>query len=216
MPPIRVLLADPQLLFADCLALSLSDEPGIKVISEHPTQAQEAIDTALRVRPDICLFDFWLGGMEGPAATAALLQQEPEAKVILLSWMHLPHDISVALASGAVGFLPKDISYHELIRAIRNAADGHSPVGPEWLGSVRNRKEDDSLSRWRQVQSLTRREVDLLRRLAAGLRPEEVAQEFGVQISTVRRHMHNILQKTDARSQMEAVALARLHGVLPS
>ena len=123
-----------------------------------------------------------------------------------------------ALASGAVGFLPKGLTVAQVGEAIRRARAGQVPVFEEELQGLMQRIG------WRQafienqaesVAKLTPRELQILRLMGRGLSVDDIAERLKMATSTARRHVHNILDKTGARSQVEAIVIARDHRLIP-
>lgn len=218
MEPIRVLVADAQALFSEALAAALGRSPDLDVLEERPTDGLSAAKAAAVLKPDVALVDYWIGELEGPAADRTILAQSPDTAVINLSWYHGPDQIQSALDAGAAGFLPKSVSLEQVEQAIRQAHAGERPVFEHALARVVG-KIAERQQRGRELvgrlESLSPRELETLRLVSAGLPVERVAEQMGLGKSTVRTHIHNILRKTDTRTQLEAVAMARDQGYLP-
>ncbi|MFN2606561.1 MAG: LuxR C-terminal-related transcriptional regulator [Acidimicrobiales bacterium] len=209
---ITVLVADAQRLFADALITALSRQPDLRPSAECPTTGPATIQLLGRLRPDVALVDYWMPAMEGPAVTRAAASSSPRTKVLLLSWLHGPIQIREALASGAAGFLPKSIGLDELEAAIRRAHQGEPLVyGPQLAklaGDIEARYQDASEQTGR-LDTLSPREVEVLQLLGDGRTPHEIAEALFISQGTVKNHIHRILRKTGAQSQLEAVAMAR-------
>ncbi|MGH2771940.1 MAG: LuxR C-terminal-related transcriptional regulator [Actinomycetota bacterium] len=213
---IRILIADSEALFAEALAIALSALGDFQVCGEQPTEGPAAIEEILIHRPDVAVMDYWLRRMEGPAATIAIRAQVPDTKVVLLCWFHGAREVRFGLASGAAGLLSKNLSLEEIADGIRKVHQGQSPVvdpafshmlqEPDKLNSARSALE--------KIEKLTPRELQVLSLLGDGQRVPNIAATLAVKTATVNRHIHNILAKTQTRSQFEAVALGRQHGLL--
>lgn len=218
MAATRVLVADAQYLFADALATALDACADVDPLPHRPTNAVEAIAAVTTARPGVALVDYWLPDMEGPAATRSILARVPQTRVLLLSWFHGPPQIEAGLAAGAVGFLPKSLAVAQVAEGVRRAAGGEHPVFGEELAAVaaaiaeRGRYVELNA---RRFAALSPRELEVLRLLGGGLTADDIAQRLDIAEPTVRTHVHKILAKTDARSQLEAVAMARDVGILP-
>lgn len=215
---ITVLVADAQALFSQALAVALDRCPDFSLFDERPTNGIEAAKTVGTLKPDVALIDYWIGEMNGAAADRSILAQSPETAVINLSWFHGPSQIQDALDSGAAGFMPKSVDLEQVEEGIRRAHAGERPVFEHALAKVVGRiaeRQERGQELWRRLQSLSPRELETLRLISAGLTVERVAKQLGVSMPTVRTHIHNILRKTETRTQMEAVALARDQGLLP-
>jgi two-component system, NarL family, response regulator DesR len=215
---IRVLVANSQRLFAETLAVSLAGRPELSVIKRFPTTGVEAIAAARDAAPDVALLDYWLEGIEAPNVIRSILAKAPEVKIINLSWLSGPDHINAALAAGAVGFLPTGVTVARVVEAVRRAHAGEHPVFEEELDDlvmrIENRRRFVELVDHR-LETLTPRELEVLTHMGGGLARDEIADRLGISLATVRTHIHRILEKTKARSQMEAVAMARDHGFIP-
>lgn len=215
---IRVLIADAQLLFADALGIALDRHDDLDICPDHATGGREAIEAARSKRVDVALVDYWLPDMDGPAVARTLGVQAPRVKVLHLSWFHGPPQIQESLESGAVGFLPKSVRASLVAEAVRRAHAGESPVFEEQLKGLLNTiatRQAYLADMQQRLAALTPRQLEILRLVGAGLMVNEVAKRLGLAEGTVRTHIHNILEKTGARSQLEAVSFARDEGLIP-
>lgn len=217
-PRIRVLVADAHLLVADALAIALGHHPDLEVLAERPTTGPAAVDALTARQPDIALLDYDLEGMEGPAVVHTIRPQAPATMVMHLAGSFGHEEVARSRAWGAVGFLPKSLSVGAVAAAVRAAWAGQIPVFVEQLEDVvatATRDHQDLAARVERVARLTPRQVEVLRLLSTGRTVEMIAGELGISTATVRRHVHHILTKTQSRSQLEAVTLARQAGFLP-
>lgn len=215
--PIRVLVADAQRLFAEAVGIALATVADMDVVPEYPTNGADALDAACRHEPHVVVLDYWLPGMGGASCTRALLQTTGAAKVLLVSWLHGGQHVQEALAAGAVGFLPKSLDFEQLVEAIRRTAQGDGVVFPEELASLVKgveRRAEDFEERAQKLATLTRRELEVLQLLGRGLAPKEIAAQLSISVGTVKNHVHKILIKTGAKSQVEAILIARSHRVI--
>lgn len=217
---ISVLVADAQRMFSEALVRALYWCSDLRPIDEQPTTGTEAIEAITHHLPDVALLDYWMGGMAigAPAVTQAINHSAPNCRVLVLSWLHGPQHIDSALQAGAVGFLPKSLGLDRVVEAIRRAHAGECPVFEgELEGLKRNieQRSEDSDQMWERLRTLTRREVEILASLSAGLSVTEIAKKQMISLATVRNHIHKILGKTGARSQLEAVHVARHHKLIP-
>lgn len=213
-----MLVADAQLLFSDALCVALSASASLDVLPENPADGRKAIAIAIADKPDVALVDFWMPEVNGPAVARTLGAQAPSVKVLHLSWFHGPVQIEESLTSGAVGFLPKSVRVALVAEAIERAQAGECPVFEEQLmglvHTIAARQEHLAVIQDR-LASLTPRQLEILRLVGAGLTVTDVTKRLDLREGTVRTHIHNILEKTGARSQLEAVALARDQGLIP-
>jgi len=223
MALITTLIADAQLMFAEALGRALASIPEFLIFDSHPTEASKTLEAVKQARPDVALLDYWIGGDGGaPTITRGILAAAPECKVIVLSWLHGPREIESALQAGAVGFLPKSQGVEVAAEAIRQAHRGENPVLPETLGLIRKTLDDrnrqgyqDWQRAWEKLRTLTRREIEILALISKGRRVEQVAEDLFISIRTVRNHIHNILDKTGAATQLEVVTMARHYRLIP-
>lgn len=211
-----VLVADSQFLFAQTLGEALASR-GFVVHSEHPTAGLAALKTILDISPGVVLLDYWMTGVEGPAIAAMVNARQPEVKVILLSWFHGTREIKKALECGAVGFLPKGSRVENVVEAIKWAKAGQSPVFPQELEEMVKKIEsrgESTAEAWKRLGSLTPRELEILQLLALGHPLKYLADKLCISPATLRTHINKILVKTETHSQIEALSLARSHGLI--
>lgn len=219
MSRIRLLIADAQILFAEALRAALKRWPGLEALDELPATAQQAIDAVAILRPDVVLIDYHLPEMHGHATARMISANAPGTKILVLSWFYGPREIKAVLEAGASGFLPKSLHLDQVADAIMRAHAGEKPVYADELARVVERVslgEEHSAKIWAKLLTLTPREIDILRLLNAGHEVKEVAKSLKISESTVRTHIHNMLEKTETRYQTEVLALARHYGLIQS
>jgi DNA-binding NarL/FixJ family response regulator len=201
---IRILTADDHLVVRAGLAAMLATEPGIEVVGEA-RDGREAVARYAELRPDVVLMDLRMPRMDGIAATQAIRQGDPQARVIVLTMYEGDVDIHRALAAGAIGYLLKEVPAAELIQAVRNAAAGRRAL-PAAVARA--------LADFTPRVDLTAREVEVLRLVAKGLQNSEVARLIGRTTGTVKVHLQNIFQKLGTEDRTEAVTVALQRGYL--
>lgn len=214
---ISVLVGDGQLLLAEALASALRQFPDFKVFPEHHTTGRETVEAVVRLRPDVVLLDYWMPGMDGPAATRAIHAWAPATKVLMLSWFHGPRQVQEALAAGAVGFLPKSLTLQQVVLSIHRAIAGDPLVYADRLADmvdVISDRYEEALERWQRLMKLTPREVEILQVLCQGRPAKQAAKELRITVGTLKNHVHNILQKTGAATQLQAINMARHEGLI--
>lgn len=214
-----ILISDAHRLTADALVRVLNLEPDFHALSETPDSGENLIDLAGAAVPDVVLLDYWLPGIDGPAATRMVLSRSPLSRVILLAWLCAPDQVKKGLEAGAVGFLPKSVNVDQLTEAIRRAIAGEVPVFEKQLDQMltamaeRSGKDDKV---WERLVLLTAREMEILKLLDRGRLIEQIARDLSIKPSTVRNHIHNILEKTGTQTHLQALAMARQHGLIVS
>lgn len=212
-----VMIADPQILFAEALGRSLRQFRGISVLPEHPSTGLSTAEFVEMLRPDVLLLEFWMGGMLAPAVVRATKDKVPECKVIVLSWLHGRREILNALYAGAVAFLPKTVSVQEVADTVRRSQSEGPPTGSERLSELLatlGRRDEESYAVWEKMKALNRRELQILTMISVARPLPEIASSLSLSPRTVRNYLDNMLKKTGARSQLELLALARDCGLI--
>ncbi|HVE46788.1 MAG TPA: response regulator transcription factor [Acidimicrobiales bacterium] len=212
-----VLVADTERLFAEALGRCLAKEADFSVMPVFPTYGLAAVECVLRHRPDVVLYDLWLRGLQGTAAVRALGRWCPGTKPILLSWFHGRPQVRRALASASVGLVPKTAGLATVVEAVLathgRPTETHAAELVELVDILRvgDTPADDRLER---LLTLSLREMELLQQMSFGIPAKRIAQEMSLAVGTVKNSIHQLLAKTGARNQAEAVAIARDHGFL--
>ena len=202
--PITILTADDHPLIRDGLAAVLRAESGLQVVAEA-ANGEEAIEAYARLHPDIVLMDLRMPVMDGLTATRAILADDPNARIIVLTTYDGDEDIHRALAAGARGYLLKDMMRTDLLGVIRAVHRGQRGIP----GPIAAR-----LAEHTPRIGLTARELEVLRLVAEGLSNAQVADRIGRTEGTVKVHLKNILQKLDAKDRTEAVTTALRRGFI--
>lgn len=210
MNPIRVLLVDDQALIRGGLRLILDAEPDIEVIAEA-SDGDEAVRTALALRPDIVLMDIRMPTVDGITATRDLLTELNAARVIMLTTFDLDDYVVDAFRAGASGFILKTAPPAQLVTAVRTIHTGDALIAP---ASTRRLIEAGRhpTPTGPELDVLTARERQVLTLLAHGLTNAEIAAHLVVEPSTIKSHVANLLTKLGARDRVQAVIYAYEHG----
>ena len=208
--PIRILVADDHPLFREGVAHSLGAEPDFEVVAQAGS-AEEAVELAHRLRPDMVLLDVTMPRMGGIVAAGKIAADAPEVRIMMLTVSENQENLLAALKSGAHGYVLKGVSASELRAITRRVADGESYVTPalaaELLTELSRPYPPDLLA------ELTAREVDVLKLLSQGLTNREIGEAMCLAEKTVKHYMTSILQKLHVRSRTEAALIAVQHGV---
>ncbi|MCX3058977.1 response regulator transcription factor [Streptomyces beihaiensis] len=200
---VRVLLAEDQGMMRGALALLLGMEPDLEVVAQ--VAAGDAIvDAALAHRPDVALLDIELPGMSGLDAAAALRDQVPRCRVLILTTFGRPGYLRRAMEAGAAGFLVKDGPVEELAESIRKVLRGDTVIDPALAAAALSAGPSP----------LTAREADALRASADGATVADVAERLHLSESTVRNYLSSAIGKTGTRNRAEAWREARRQGWL--
>ncbi len=215
---IRVLLADDQALVRAGFRMILDAEDDLDVVGEAEDGAQ-AIDAALRLRPDVILMDVRMPELDGLEATRRILGRtdlDPVPRILILTTFDLDEYVYEALRAGASGFLLKDTPPEQLVSAIHVIAGGEALLSP----AVTKRVIEQFVARPqraappRGLDQLTARELEVLQLIARGLSNAEIAKELFVSETTVKTHVARVLMKLDLRDRVQAVVLAYESGVV--
>ena len=194
---------DHQLIRAG-LSAFLRTEVGMEVVAEA-SNGEEAIERYREFRPDIVLMDLCMPVMDGLAATRAILDESPEARVIVLTTFDGDENIHRALEAGARGYLLKDMLVDQMANAIRAVSQGGTGV-PRAVAA--------KLAEYAPRVPLTPRETEVLSLVAKGFSNAEVAERIGRAEGTVKVHLKNILQKLGVDDRTDAVTTAMRRGFI--
>jgi two-component system, NarL family, response regulator NreC len=208
---VRVLIVDDHAVVRAGLKLLLDAEDDIEAVGEAGN-ARDAVFRMRSLEPDVVLMDVVMPGESGLEATAKILHESPETKVLVLSMQDDPRYVREAFAVGASGYVLKEAADTELVAAIREVANGGRYVHPT-LGArlvtadaeERRRADDDPLSD---------REREVLRLLAFGHTNQEIAQMLYISVRTAETHRAHIMQKLRLQSRAELVRHALAQGLL--
>jgi DNA-binding NarL/FixJ family response regulator len=222
---IRVLLVDDHALVRTGFRMVLDSEPGIEVVGEAG-DGHQAIHSAARLAPDVVLMDVRMPGLDGIAATRAIVAARgddedgavpPAPKVLILTTFDLDEYVFDSLTAGASGFLLKDVPPEQLIAGIRSVAAGDALLAP----AVTRRLIDEFVQAGRrrpagppaELGELTPRELEVLQLVAQGLSNAEISAALIVEETTVKTHVSRLLAKLGLRDRVQAVVLAYESGL---
>lgn len=200
----RVLIADDQELIRSGLSLILRSQPDLEVVGTA-ADGHQAVELALRLRPDVCLFDIRMPGLDGIEATRRVAGPgvaEPLA-VVVITTFDLDEYVYGALRAGARGFLLKDASAELLVQAIQAAARGDALIAPRVTARLLETFAQAGPAPRPATAPLTEREVEVLEAVARGYTNEEIADELHISLSTVKTHVASLMDKLGARNRVE-------------
>jgi DNA-binding NarL/FixJ family response regulator len=214
---VRVLVVDDQQLIRDGIASLLGIQAGITVVGTASDGAQ-AVEQALALAPDVILMDVRMPGTDGVLGAAQVRQKLPACQVIMLTTFDDEDYVVRALQAGAAGYLLKDLPATELASAVRMAHAGVAQFGAQAVGRLasalaRHPTRADA-EPGPAGQSLTAREVDVLRLIARGATNREIAARLYLSEGTVKNHISRILTRLGLRDRTQAAIYARDHGLL--
>jgi DNA-binding NarL/FixJ family response regulator len=214
---LKVLIVDDQALVRTGFRMILEAEADLEVVGEAGDGA-EAIAEARRLEPDVVLMDVRMPELDGIEATRRLLANgDGRTKVVMLTTFDMDEYVYDALRAGASGFLLKDVPPEQLIDGIRAVAHGDALLAPSITRRLIEefvRRPPPGSSSPPELESLTERELEVLRLIAKGLSNEEIAKQLFVSMATVKTHITHILTKLQLRDRVQAVVLAYESGLV--
>jgi DNA-binding NarL/FixJ family response regulator len=213
--PIRVLIADDHPIIRDGLTMIIhSQSDDIKVLAQAGT-GREVLEYPHLSSIDVFVLDITMPELNGLEAARRILQQNPDAKVIILSLHESKQLVDQALDYGVKGYLLKESATGDIIEAIRQVHAGHSFLSPRIMGQVveeyrkRKRKEGPE----EPGEALTPRETEVLQLIAEGLSTKEIAAKLGLAVNTVRVHRSNLMSKLGLHKAQDLVRYAIKRGI---
>jgi DNA-binding NarL/FixJ family response regulator len=213
---IRVLIADDQALVRGGFRSILDGQDDIEIVGEAEDGA-EAVEAAARLRPDVVLMDVRMPGVDGIEATRRIVALGLDARVLVLTTFDVDDYVYEAMKAGASGFLLKTAPPRQLAEAVRTIAVGDALLAP----SVTRRLVEQFVKRPPPgaevpsgLETLTERELDVLRVLARARSNAEIAAELFVSEATVKSHVNRLLGKLGLRDRAQAIVLAYESGLV--
>jgi DNA-binding NarL/FixJ family response regulator len=206
------MLADDHRMLREGLGRSMREQ-GFDIVGEAGDGA-EAVQMAMRLRPDVILMDVTMPEMDGVEACRAIRKDLLSTQVVMLT-MHADQEVlASAIRAGASGYLVKDCSTEEIAAAVRMAASGETALSPQLAASMLNevRKWDKAAAEEERI--VTKREEEVLQLIADGCSTPEVAAKLYISQKTVKNHLASIYQKLDARDRTQAVLAAVRMGIV--
>jgi len=207
---IRVMVVDDHAMVRRGLASFLKVSGDLQLVGEAKNGA-EALQLCDEILPDVVLMDLVMPDMDGATATRAICQKHPQVRVLVLTSFKEGDLVKNALEAGAIGYLLKDVSGEDLVRAIRAAHVGRATLSPEvaqTLVETAHQPPTPGLN-------LTEREREVLALMVVGLNNKQIAEKLTISLSTIKSHVSKILLKFGIASRTEAVTIALRHHLVP-
>lgn len=208
---IRVLFVDDHEMVRIGVTTYLKTQKDIEVVGEA-SNGEEAIELALKLRPDLILMDIVMDKMDGIEATRRIIQQWPEAKVLMVTSFVDDDKVYPALEAGATSYILKTSKASDIADAIRKTAQGESvfeqEVTSKMMAKMRGDKNPDL------HEELTAREMEVLLLIASGKTNQEIADQLFIALKTVKVHVSNVLSKLEVKDRTQAAIYAHQHDLI--
>lgn len=208
---IKVLLVDDHEMVRIGVSAYLSVQEDIEVIGEAG-DGKQGVDLALSLRPDIILMDLVMEGMNGIDATRAILEEWPEAKILIVTSFLDDEKVYPALEAGAAGYMLKTSKASDIADAVRSAYKGQKVLEPQVTDKMMKKLHHRTMRPLHE--DLTNREMEILTLMGEGKANKEIADELFITIKTVKTHVSNILSKLEVQDRTQAVIYAFKNGII--
>lgn len=208
-----VIIVDDQSLVRAGLRLILDQSTAIEVVGEA-ADGREALDMVARLRPDVALMDIRMPVMDGIEATRRIAATGAGTRVLTLTTFGEDQQVAEALRAGASGFLLKDVDPPDLLHAITVVARGDALLSPSIVRRLIERFTAMPTGSLAVLDTLTEREVEILRQLTRGLSNDEIASALFISAATVKTHVTRVLAKLGVRDRTQAVVFGYESGLV--
>lgn len=198
MKKTSVLIVDDHAIVRMGLASLLGTAQSVEVVGTAGSGA-EAIESVRKLSPDVVLMDLMMPKMDGAETTTALVPENPDCKVLIITTFSTANGIGAALSAGAKGAVLKSIAFEELVDAILRVSRGETYISPEL---------EQILGDSKPVPALSPRQHEILESVSRGMTNEDISKQFGISIPMVRQHLQALFTKIGASNRAEAVAIA--------
>jgi NarL family two-component system response regulator LiaR len=209
---IRLLIADDHAIVREGLQALIDTEPGMELVGEAQ-DGVEVVEMARSLNPDVILLDLVMPRMDGLEAISDIKQADPEARILVLTSFDEDEKVFTAIKSGAQGYLLKDASPQELLRAIRDVHQGEPSMHPTIAHKLMRELQRESELPLTE-DPLTERELEVIKLVARGLPNQEIAETLVLSERTVRTHVSNILGKLHLANRTQAALYALREGLV--
>ena len=211
MKPISIILVDDHKLIRDSWSFILNSDPRFTVVGETDN-GEDAVEIVKNLRPDIVLMDVNMAPVNGFDATQQINKFTPGSKVIAVSMHTMPAYAKRMMQLGAMGYVTKNSSKDEMIKAILEVSAGKKYICDE-VKNILAQKELEEEESPSDMNNLSRREIDIIKLIKEGLSSKEIALHLDISLKTVEVHRYNILKKLKLKNTAALVNFINVNGL---
>lgn len=217
MQEISVFIVDDHKIFLDGIVSLLEDEPNIKIFGTAHN-GKQALEKIKQSKPDVVLMDINMPEMDGIEATKQLKKLLPDIKILMLTMHSEPRFIKECLEIGAKGYVMKNISKDDLLKAIETVYQDKSYLDPEsqekLINSISNNEDEDDRNYDELAAQITQRELEILQLISIGLTSQDIATKLFISKNTVETHRKNMLAKLNVNNTAALLKIAYKKGLV--
>jgi DNA-binding NarL/FixJ family response regulator len=211
MEKIAIILVDDHKLIRDSWSFILNSDPRFSVVGET-SNGEEAVQIAKALKPNIVLMDVNMSPINGFDATKLITKYSPGSKVIAVSMHTMPAYAKRMMQLGAMGYVTKNSSKDEMIKAILEVSSGRKYICEE-VKNILAQKELEEETSQGDMNHLSRREIDIIQLIKQGLSSKEIALRLDISLKTVEVHRYNILKKLKLKNTAALVNFINVNGL---
>jgi len=210
MKQLNIMLVDDHKLIRDSWSFILNSDPRFTVVGET-SNGEDAVEIVKKIKPDIILMDVNMSPVNGFDATRLIAKHSPESKVIAVSMHTMPAYAKRMMQLGAMGYVTKNSSKDEMIKAIIEVSSGRKYICEE-VKNILAQKELEEETTEGDMNTLSRREIDIIQLIKEGLSSKEIALQLDISLKTVEVHRYNILKKLKLKNTAALVNFINVNG----